>query len=885
MPKPIIRAVFKRELRSWFTNPTSYIFIVLFVLAASIAMFGSEAFFVRNLATLDTLTQWFPIILLFFIPALTMGIWANERANGTQELLLTLPARDYQVVLGKYLAVAAIYTVSLLFTIVLPAYLFYLGEPDIGLLASTYLGYWLLGLMLISAAMLGSLMFDNLAVSFVLGVLACVVLLYFGFALQAIGLGNGWMVYGPRGIFADLSRGVLAYSAFLLFFGWTAAFLYLNLVALQVRRQRDAGEFVLHRFLRFGAILVAFASLTIWGLNHLPQSDITQERIHSLSPETSRLLEEIAKIEGERKVLVQAFVSEEVPDGLVRTRRSLLDLLKQYDRIGGDNVAVRIVPTEAFTDEADEAADEYGINGQRVDPQNPDPVFLGFAAQCGTEEVTVPFLMPGMSVEYELTRSIRTVANVERRVVGILKTEVEFQGGMDFQTMQQRPNWPIVDELKLQYEVEGAVSPDEDYPESLSVLLVPMVSSLTQPQMDRLRDYIMAGNKAILLDDPMPFAAPGTSATDPKGGPQNPMMRQQQPPQEQKGDVAGFLRQLDIDYPYRDIVFDAYAPHAVIDNGSQPELVFADAAVDEEIRPKAGLNPDSPITKDLRQVVSIFGGYCTEADKENDLTFTPLIRTSGALSGVLPKAQAFTNNPIFGPQLNPYRPHKMDTDQYAMGCRVSGSVDGADIDVVFFADLDMISSQFFQLAKSGQLESQYQIRFDNVSLIHNCIDELVGDSSFIELRSRHPKHHTLTRIEREQREFNETLLEEKDEAEKAAKEALDAANKRLTDRVAAIDGDSSLDAQSKAVERATAQREEQRRVDRASEQIEQEKLRRIARAEKDRRQDVDALRAQTKLASMASAPLPALIVGLIVLILRFSRANKIVPEDRKRSVS
>ena len=130
-------------------------------------------------------------------------------------------------------------------------------------------------------------------------------------------------------------------------------------------------------------------------------------------------------------------------------------------------------------------------------------VFLGAVIQSTSDTVEIPFFGKGLPIEYELTRSVRTVAAEERLTVGVLQTDAGVIGGAR--------DWAIVEELRQQYNVV-AVNPSQkvlaegDKEEKFDLLLAVMPSSLTEPQMNHFLEYVEAGRPTLVFDDPCPFS-------------------------------------------------------------------------------------------------------------------------------------------------------------------------------------------------------------------------------------------------------------------------------------------------------------------------------------------------------------------------------------------
>ena len=861
--KRIIRAILFRELAAYFGTPTGYVFITLFVFLSAMAAFWQERFFATNLANLDQLNRFFPYLLIFLVPAITMSLWADEKKQGTEELLLTLPATDLQIVLGKYLAALAIYTVALLFSLSHVVVLCWLGSPDPGLMFSTYLGYWLMGAALLTLGMLASALTDNLTVAFILGAVLCSVPVFLDSA-GAIVTGAPQRLAEKLALaqqFRDLSNGVITLGPLVYFASFALATLYLNVILLGRRRWLTGPKAPWmrgHVLARALAVAVIAGSLTLLASNSRFRVDATSEQIHSLSPETKALLR---SLNPRQPVFIQAYFSPDVPRSYVEARSGLVAMLREFEAGARGGVDARIIETVKYSPQAREAQERFGIRPYRVPATEEsarvmNEIFLGLAFTCGTEEFVIPFFDRGLPVEYELMRSIRVVSRARRKKIGILNTPAKLFGGLDFQNRTQAEEWSIVSELRKQYEV-GQVSPDADYPDDLDALIVALPSALTQPQADRLTAYVKHGKPTLLLLDPMPAfnldLAPQEIA---QGGPFA------QPSQSKpKTNLRPLMDLLGIAWQTNRIAWDDYNPHPQL-KGLPKEFVFVGK----------GFNQKDPVTAGLQEVVLLYPGVIKS--QGGGMPFVPLLQTSSA-SGTV-RWEDLVQRSLFGVNINQAAPHKPDDGGDVLAARIQGKGSGGPLNAIVIADVDLMGEQFFDLRRRG-IEN---LNFDNVTFLLNSVDQLAGDPAFIALRKRRPKLRTLEAVEARTRAYEAQRLRETQTAEALADQRLKEAQARLDRAVREVQQRSDLDDQAKQVMIANLQSAENRRLQVARTNIDDEKQRQIEDSRAEMENSIRGIQNTIKLMAVALPPIPAFVVFLIVSVRRLRRERIGVPVDR-----
>jgi len=915
MNAKVLLAVFKRNFVSYFANPTGYVFICLFVLLSSFAAFWPNEFFNTNLANLNQLSLYFPFIMLVFIPAITMSIWADERRQGTDELLLTIPASDFDVVLGKYLAAVAIFTVSLLFSFVCNFWVLgTLGSPDLGLFIGTYIGYWLVGLAMLAVGMVASFLTGNLTVAFILGALfnaPLVFLVKLDMPLKQWSFGEQFAVFG---------RGILSFSHLLFFATIVAAMLYLSIVFIG-RRHWRAGASSLPRYVvssvQVAALIVIGANLCLLAGRsnaRVLRFDVTSERLSSLSADTVNLLK---NLEIDHPVQIEAFISPEVPELYVQTHLDLLNMLQEIKAAGGKDVVLKINRTERFSDESARAEQRYGIRERRVFSRSrgtmaEDFIYMGVAFTCGLEKVILPFVDRGIPVEYELVRSISTITQQTRKRIGVLQTDAQLYGQFNMQAMSSSPDWPIIAELEKQYEV---VKVDATNPltEQYDALLAVQPSSLSPPQWDNFMAAVRAGQPTAVFEDPFPVFAPSVPATlAPRRAPggMNPMMmQQQQPPQKTSPDQLAMLwRMLGVDFAPNEIIWQTYNPYPAARH-FPAEFVFVDEGAGKDLQPfaEADSGPGAPISAGLQHMLFPFPGAISPLNASK-MEFTALART-GENTGTVDFGEVMQMTMFGRPGgINPDRKQVPRNMSYIMAAYISGKAeavhppapegedasaeDGApkqsQINVVLVADIDLLSPDFFRLREQGSIpEAGVTFDFDNVTFVLNVLDQLAGDDRFIEIRKRRPKHRTLTKVEERTEEARKKTAATRDEIKRKQDESVEKAQQALKDEMAKLQEElqkqENVNLQAVLTQVATIQKTRQQRLDREIERQERERDEEIQRIDGDLIREIRQVQDGYKFWAVILPPIPPLMLAVLVFFIRRYKEREGVSRSRLRS--
>lgn len=233
--------LFRREFLGYFRSPVAYVFLVAFVvISVSLAFSPFGGFFESNDASLRVYFSFYPWLFLFLVPAVGMRLWSEERRTGTIELLFTLPVTSLEAVIGKFLAAWAFLSLAILSSVTMAFTIAYLGQPDWGVVVSTYAGSILMAGGYLGVCSLMSALTKNQVISFVLGLVACAALLILGFSgftatlesILPVAAADAVANFSFSTHFEGFTRGVVDARDVVFFLSLMGFTLFLNVVVL-----------------------------------------------------------------------------------------------------------------------------------------------------------------------------------------------------------------------------------------------------------------------------------------------------------------------------------------------------------------------------------------------------------------------------------------------------------------------------------------------------------------------------------------------------------------------------------------------------------------------------------------------------------------------------
>ncbi|NQU26691.1 MAG: ABC transporter permease subunit [Candidatus Marinimicrobia bacterium] len=234
-----IKILFLKELKSYFNSPMAYIFLILFAIFTG--YFFTNTFFLINQSDMRSLFGIVPLIYLFFIPAVTMSLIAKENSSGTMEIISTLPIKDSEFVIGKFLAATTLIIIGLGFTLIHFFTLLAVGTNiDLGAVLCGYIGLILVGAFYASIGTFTSSLTDNQVVAFIIAITIVLVfflldkLLFF----MPSGLGGLLQFISVDYHLSNISRGVIDSRNLIYFGSMIAIFLLTTMRNLEMRKWR-----------------------------------------------------------------------------------------------------------------------------------------------------------------------------------------------------------------------------------------------------------------------------------------------------------------------------------------------------------------------------------------------------------------------------------------------------------------------------------------------------------------------------------------------------------------------------------------------------------------------------------------------------------------------
>ena len=854
-------AVFKREFRAYFESPVAYVFLTAFLVLAGFLTFGVAMFYERRQADLTPFFFWHPWVYLLLVPAATMGLWADERRNGTAELLLTLPVTIFEVLVGKFLAAWSFVGIGLALTFPVALTAGYLGSPDWGAVFCGYLGSLLLAGAAVAIGVFASTLSRSSVVGFVVSLALVFLLLIIGFD-PVIGAVASWGV--PTAItdavascsllshFESMRKGVVDFADVGYYFAMVVFMIAAAKTVTDGRRGASKGV--------AGLVLVgAIAASSVVILANLPlRCDMTAEKLYTLSKGSKAVLAQLTE-----DVTFKYYVSSssaEMPMVLKTYAQQVGNLLKEYERAGGGRLVVETYDPKPDSD-AEEWAQRYGVEPQTGGNPFGAGIYFGIVAVCGDREETLGVLSPRTesTLEYDLTRLVTRVAWPERPVVGVMTSLPDVVGGRAnpmMMQMGQRPpqGWAAFAELAKDYEVREIAPDAESIDEDVKTLVMVHAKNLSDKTLYAIDQFVLRGGKLVACVDPLSIKDMQSSRQN-----ANPMMGQM------GGDGPSTLGKLfdawGVKFEEGKIACDLEAATKLSNGqgGAESNPAFLSLG-------KTNMDKGDLLVAELTNVMFPFAGAFSFEKKDMDLSFTPVITTSkdnscsadkmalqyGGMKDMVPDGQSRVVAARLAGTFKTAFPKGPDGTN-----DVSKALSEGKGNVMLFADSDFLADDFCVRMMRTPFGSIPQLINENLTLFSNVIEQFAGREELIGVRSRGASDRPFTVVN----ELEAEATKKWQAREAAFQEELQRTQQRL----------SALQREKKDGERFILSKEQQDEIVKLR-KAQADTRKQLKNVRKELTADIDSLGLRLKIINIALVPVLVVLFGLLRGYLRRKRA-------------
>lgn len=502
-PRGPLLAVLRLEWRQLLFSPLTYIFQLGFLIAVNVGIFIVADFYATDEASIALLVTLLPWVALIFVPALAMRMFSEGPGDRAMELTRSLPLSIWHIVLGKFLANAAVLLLTLAFTFPFVLTIAYLGNPDWGATCCGYLGLTLVLLLFLSAAEFAAALVWEPVATFIVAVAILFILLMSGWdAVSQLVQGSALAplvdtitLLSPKHWLDRLAEGRIEIAAIVYFTTVTAAFLY-GSAHLLAARERSTGA--LNRLssaaLKGGSAFLAIAALVTLTQQIPQQLDLTAEKEFTLHQGTIEILKRLGR--DTRVDLYWTRSGAAIPASIRAHAARVTNLLQSMANHSNHRLLLRVHDATRDSD----AEMRAQADGLRFIPMTSGEGFmLGATFKAAGRTVRIPYfdINRERNLEYDLAQALHNLSQTRTPKIGILSPLLAPSN-----LAKPPPGLSFLEEVKANYDVAIIPHFADHLPQGLDVLLVIDATILKPSMLASIDAHVTAGRSLIVLIDP-----------------------------------------------------------------------------------------------------------------------------------------------------------------------------------------------------------------------------------------------------------------------------------------------------------------------------------------------------------------------------------------------